>query len=242
MGFIMKGIKAVVGLFILLVLIGAFFGHHDTSTPAATTSQHADTKTAYTRDNANFVSKERVDENIKLGLAKPGDYKEVQVPLSTVVVGGYPPESSTSKKEEQTTPSQSSVPAQTTTQSTKTPQSVIDAAIKSNLVKYSSIEEALVKGDDNQIVVVIEDSSQVGKKAALDAIASSLIDGYMSTDKVHTTFYDIYLKKRMIDGSLYVVGKSIVYGYDISEAVNRGSNIASKLTLGDKLIKGLSEN
>lgn len=111
MGFIMNGIKAIVGLFILLVLLGAIFGHHDTSTPAATTSQPTDTKTAYTRDNVNFISKDRVDENIKVGFAKPGDYKEVQVPLSTVVVGGYAPESSPSKQEEQTTPAQQSQPS-----------------------------------------------------------------------------------------------------------------------------------
>ena len=45
-----------------------------------------DTKTAYTRDGINFVSKERMDENIKYEYAKPGDYREVQVPLNTMVV------------------------------------------------------------------------------------------------------------------------------------------------------------
>jgi hypothetical protein len=46
-----------------------------------------ETKTAYTRDGINFISKERVDENIRYEYAKPGEYREVQVPLDTVVVG-----------------------------------------------------------------------------------------------------------------------------------------------------------
>ncbi len=45
------------------------------------------TKTAYTRDGIHYVSKERVDENIRYEYAKPGDYREVQVPLDTIVVG-----------------------------------------------------------------------------------------------------------------------------------------------------------
>jgi hypothetical protein len=109
MGFIIKGLKVIIGLIVFFVVIGALFGNHNTSTPAATTT---DTKTAYTRDNINFISKDRVDENIKVGYAKPGDYKEVQVPLSTVVVGGYAPESGISKQEEQTTtPSQQTQPS-----------------------------------------------------------------------------------------------------------------------------------
>ena len=47
----------------------------------------ADTKTAYTRDGINFVSESRMNENIKYEYAKPSDYKEVQVPLNTIVVG-----------------------------------------------------------------------------------------------------------------------------------------------------------
>ncbi|VVB72263.1 Uncharacterised protein [uncultured archaeon] len=46
----------------------------------------AQTKTAYTRDGINFVSKERMEENIRYEYAKPGEYREVQVPLDTVVV------------------------------------------------------------------------------------------------------------------------------------------------------------
>lgn len=44
-------------------------------------------KTAYTRDGVHFVSKERMEENILYEYAQPGDYREVQVPLDTIVVG-----------------------------------------------------------------------------------------------------------------------------------------------------------
>ncbi len=54
----------------------------------ATAACAQETKTAYTRDGIHFISKERVDENIRYEYAKPGDYREVQVPLDTVVVGG----------------------------------------------------------------------------------------------------------------------------------------------------------
>ncbi len=47
-----------------------------------------ETKTAYTRDGIHFISKERVDENIRYEYAKAGEYREVQVPLDTMVVGG----------------------------------------------------------------------------------------------------------------------------------------------------------
>lgn len=43
------------------------------------------TKTAYTKDGTIFISKERMEQNIKYGWAKPEDYSEVQVPLDTVV-------------------------------------------------------------------------------------------------------------------------------------------------------------
>lgn len=66
MVFIIKGIKATGGLFILLVLLGAVFVYHDTSTALATTYQPTtDTKTA------------------------------TQGPLNTLVVGGYAPEEQT---------------------------------------------------------------------------------------------------------------------------------------------------
>ncbi len=44
-------------------------------------------KTAYTRDGVHFVSKERMEENILYEYAQPGDYRSVQVPLDTLVVG-----------------------------------------------------------------------------------------------------------------------------------------------------------
>lgn len=47
----------------------------------------AENKTAYTRDGVHFVSKERMEENILYEYAQPGDYREVQVPLDTIVVG-----------------------------------------------------------------------------------------------------------------------------------------------------------
>lgn len=73
MGGILKGIGAIIGLSILLALLDVpVFG--------------MDTKTAYTRDGINFISKERMDENIKYEYAKSGDYREVQVPLNTIVV------------------------------------------------------------------------------------------------------------------------------------------------------------
>lgn len=46
-----------------------------------------ETKTAYTKDGVNFISKARMDENIKYKYAEPGDYWEEQVPLSTRVTG-----------------------------------------------------------------------------------------------------------------------------------------------------------
>jgi hypothetical protein len=67
-------IGAVIVLFILL-------------TSLATLGSSQETKTAYTRDGIQYVSKERVDENIRYEYAKPGDYREVQVPLNTIVVG-----------------------------------------------------------------------------------------------------------------------------------------------------------
>jgi hypothetical protein len=73
MGIILKGIGVVISLIVLLQLLGApVFG--------------TDTRTAYTRDGTHFVTKERMDENIEYEYAKPGDYREVQVPLDTIVV------------------------------------------------------------------------------------------------------------------------------------------------------------
>ena len=74
MGKFDKRIGAVIGLFILLALLAA---------PGFC----MENKTAYTRDGIHYISKERVDENIRYEYAKPGDYKEVRVPLNTIVVG-----------------------------------------------------------------------------------------------------------------------------------------------------------
>jgi hypothetical protein len=71
-------IGAVIVLFIGLLIL---------FTLMATAISAQETKTAYTRDDINFISKERVDENIRYEYAKPGDYREVQVPLDTIVVG-----------------------------------------------------------------------------------------------------------------------------------------------------------
>jgi hypothetical protein len=70
--------RAVFVLFIGLLILFAL---------TATAGSAQETKTAYTRDGINFISKERVDENIRYEYAKPGDYRVVQVPLDTVVVG-----------------------------------------------------------------------------------------------------------------------------------------------------------
>jgi len=64
-----------------------------------------ETKIAYTRDGINFVSKERVEENIRLEYAKPGEYREVAVPLNTIIVGAsiIPDNLTTSTDEEEST-------------------------------------------------------------------------------------------------------------------------------------------
>lgn len=72
-------IGAVIVLFISLLIL---------FTLMATAISAQETKTAYTRDDIHFISKERVDENIRFEYAKPGEYREVQVPLDTIVVGG----------------------------------------------------------------------------------------------------------------------------------------------------------
>jgi hypothetical protein len=54
------------------------------------TSSETKTKTAYTQDGINFISKERLEQNIKLEVAKSSDYREVQVPLDTFVLEASP--------------------------------------------------------------------------------------------------------------------------------------------------------
>ncbi|MHB8119505.1 MAG: hypothetical protein ACYDHX_12360 [Methanothrix sp.] len=71
-------IGAVIVLFISLFIL---------LTSLASPGFGLETKTAYTRDGVQYISKERVDENIRYEYAKPGDYREVQVPINTIVVG-----------------------------------------------------------------------------------------------------------------------------------------------------------
>jgi len=74
MGKFHKRIGAVIVLFVFLALLAA-------------PGSGLETKTAYTLDGIHYISKERVDENIRYEYAKPGDYREVQVPINTIVVG-----------------------------------------------------------------------------------------------------------------------------------------------------------
>jgi len=69
------------------VVIVLFIGVFIILTSLATLCSGQETKTAYTRDGIQFINKERVDENIRYEYAKPGDYREVQVPINTIVVG-----------------------------------------------------------------------------------------------------------------------------------------------------------
>jgi hypothetical protein len=85
MGIVSKGHGVIICLFVFLMLV---------ETPCLGT----DTKTAYTQDGINFISKARMDENIKYEYAKPGDYREVQVPLNTIVVGASEYVEDTSKQ------------------------------------------------------------------------------------------------------------------------------------------------
>lgn len=91
----------IIGSFVVL-FIGLFVLF--TAMAAALSAQ--ETKTAYTRDGIHFISKERVDENIRYEYARPGEYREVQVPLDTVVVGGssIPQNLTTPKEKEATAP------------------------------------------------------------------------------------------------------------------------------------------
>lgn len=88
-----------IGLFILLALLAA-------------PGSGIETKTAYTRDDIHYISKERVDENIRYEYAKPGDYREVQVPLDTIVVGASTiPENISVPKEEKEAAREGNMPS-----------------------------------------------------------------------------------------------------------------------------------
>jgi len=114
MNVILKGLGLLIGLFIFFGLLGSIFGSHD----ATISDPTPETKIAYTRDGINFVSEERMDENIKYAYAKSGDYKKVEVPLNTIVVGAsIVPEDTSQRKEEaktieKTIPSQQTAPPQ----------------------------------------------------------------------------------------------------------------------------------
>jgi hypothetical protein len=93
-----RSIGIVSCLFVLLVLLStAGFG--------------TETKTAYTRDGVNFVSKERMQENIQYEYAKPGDYREVQVPLNTIVVNASIVPTEVSNQTMEKTPNEETKPS-----------------------------------------------------------------------------------------------------------------------------------
>lgn len=101
MGIILKRFGVVICLLIFAILLcGPCLGK--------------ETKTAYTRDGENFISKNRVDENIRAGINKPGDYIEVQVPLDTLVVGGYLQDTKYDKRLPKQLESKKSQPSNTT--------------------------------------------------------------------------------------------------------------------------------
>lgn len=243
MGKIWAGIKAIFGLIILLVLIGALWSPHEAPDSKTTGPENMaeKTKTAYTNDEIHFISKERVEENIKFGYANPGDYKEVQVPLNTVVVGASIIPEEISKQEDKTSQLKLLIDEEASAKSTTispSQQMIVDTAIAEKLVKYDAIKEAIVK--DNIIMVSVADSSQDGKESALRTIANVLMYGYISTSTKRATFYIIYLNKKMLDGSYYDIGESVVYSTEIEEALSENGSIAAKLTLGDKMIQRLT--
>jgi hypothetical protein len=102
MGIILKRFGCVIiCLFILMVLFCTLcFG--------------TDTKTAYTKDGEKFISKKRVDENIQAGISKPGEYREVQVPINTFVLGGFMENTTYDKKTSKQPESKNAQPFNTT--------------------------------------------------------------------------------------------------------------------------------
>jgi hypothetical protein len=148
MGKILKGIGIIIGFFIFLALLGAMFGSND---PTAPDDINSDTKTAYTQDGKNFVSKERMDENIKYGYAKVGDYKKVQVPLNTVVVGASVIPDEPSKGEDQT-----KTPEQSTSTTLKETQITSNEDFSQEKVTQESAKDAIrdaLSGNDYTVSV-----------------------------------------------------------------------------------------
>jgi hypothetical protein len=93
-------------------------------------------KTAYTRDGIHYVSKERVDENIRYEYAKPGDYREVQVPFDTIVVGASSIPENISMQEEKDTAIEENSPPKTNKTSS--------ASASGNKYPYASLSIALL--------------------------------------------------------------------------------------------------
>jgi hypothetical protein len=63
----------------------------DISTPSESgDASEANTKTSYTKDGINFISEERLEQNIRHGWANLGEYEKVQVPLDTFVAEPSP--------------------------------------------------------------------------------------------------------------------------------------------------------
>lgn len=125
-------------------------------------------------------------------------------------------------------------------QEQKTEQAAIDAAIAEKLVNYDPIQTASI--NDMDMIVGITDTSRFGLEAALRAIASCLVDYFVSTDidpddyGLYGATYVIYLGETMSDGSFYKVANSKVFSPHVAEAVKNGGTLAAKRTLGDRMI------
>ena len=222
MGFILKGIGTIIGIFILLAFIGAIFGSHDTSTP----SESSDTKTAYTRDGNNFVSKERVEENIKYGYAKTGDYKEVKVPLNTVVVGAsiFPTESSEDKEQPKFTsqPQQSQI-NENTQEPTKTSDDsstadfsklkVTEKNIKDAIGQYKDVAITYIDSNKVEVTIIVPPSISWNTESAVRRDVMDAADDFMilfSNPNVNSVYHQMNAKFTDIYGN-EKVEKAIVF-------------------------------
>lgn len=137
---IIKRLGVVVFLFILAILI---------ATPCFGTG----TKTAYTRDGVNFISKHRVDENIGAGIARPGDYKEMQVPLNTFVLGGFLEDT---LKQKESAPSQPNASKQTmSAYSNPADTSKQNKSETAQLSKATQTASTLISNNGNDSILLI---------------------------------------------------------------------------------------
>ncbi len=151
MNIILKGIGVFFGIFIFLGILGAMFGSDDTSTPSSETG--TDTKTAYTKDGKNFISEERMDENIKYGYAKIGEYKEVQVPLDTVVVGASFSSDEGSHEDDRATAESQPEPSE--------PEPTPEIPFSQRSVTESSIRDAISIGDGDTVDILETDPNNI---------------------------------------------------------------------------------